>query len=92
MWCSEILKRSLLPAFPPPCPTLPCQQQHDGSVFLGLDSNRLARWDLRDPHGVVQQADASPGGVVSYTGGKDYARGTKFRCAVGAVQRMGAVQ
>jgi hypothetical protein len=45
-------------------------------VFLGLDTNRLAKWDMRDPHGVVQEM-ASP--VVSYTGGKDYARGTKFR-------------
>lgn len=46
------------------------------STFLGLDANRLARWDLRDPHGVVQEM-ASP--VVSYMGGKDYSRGTKFR-------------
>lgn len=45
-------------------------------MFLGLDTNRLARWDMRDPHGIVSAA-ASP--VVAYTGGKDYSRGTKFR-------------
>ncbi|GAB4822475.1 hypothetical protein N2152v2_009521 [Parachlorella kessleri] len=52
-------------------------QLEERSTFLGLDSNRLARWDLRDPHGVVQEM-ASP--IVSYVGGKDYARGTKFNC------------
>ncbi|PRW60455.1 CYPRO4-like [Chlorella sorokiniana] len=52
-------------------------QEHDSSVFLGLDTNRLARWDMRDPHGIVSQA-ASP--IVNYAGGKDYARGTKFSC------------
>lgn len=26
-----------------------------GSTFLGLDDNRLCRWDMRDRHGVVQQ-------------------------------------
>lgn len=50
-------------------------QLEDVNTFMGLDSNRLCRWDLRDPTGVVQ---ASP--VVSYTGGKDYARGTNFTC------------
>lgn len=104
-----------------------CQppQEHDTSVFLGLDTNRLARWDMRDPHGIVSQVGgglvvcaavgrwlrprpaeqqhgwllrmsrrlmarfaccsscrqaASP--IVNYAGGKDYARGTKFRCAL----------
>ena len=53
-------------------------QTEDTNVFLGLDTNRLARWDMRDPHGLVSQA-ASPS-VITYAGGKDYARGTKFRC------------
>lgn len=52
-------------------------QLEDRSTFLGLDTNRLARWDMRDPHGVVQEM-ASP--IVSYVGGKDYSRGTKFNC------------
>lgn len=58
-------------------------------MFLGLDTNRLAKWDMRDPHGLVSSA-ASP--IVSYAGGKDYARGTKFRCecAEGAGCRSGA--
>lgn len=52
-------------------------QTEDTNVFLGLDTNRLARWDMRDPHGIVSQA-ASP--IVAYAGGKDYSRGTKFSC------------
>lgn len=62
---------SLPAGLPPPCP-----QTEDTNVFLGLDTNRLARWDMRDPHGIVSQA-ASP--IVAYAGGKDYSRGTKFR-------------
>lgn len=54
-------------------------QMEDRSTFLGLDANRLARWDLRDKRGAVQTgAEASP--VVAYVGGKDYARGTRFSC------------
>ena len=49
----------------------------DATTFLGLDQNRLARWDLRSP-GVVVQEMASPS-VATYVTGKDYARGTKFR-------------
>lgn len=44
------------------------------STFMSLDSNRLCRWDMRDPHGVVAQ---SP---LAYTAGKDYSRGTNFTC------------
>lgn len=46
-------------------------------TFLGLDKNRLARWDMRTRTGMVQQMN-SP--VVDYVGGKDYARGTQFSC------------
>jgi len=59
---------------PPPPPVV--WQTEDTNVFLGLDTNRLARWDMRDPHGIVSEM-ASP--IVNYAGGKDYARGTKFR-------------
>lgn len=50
-------------------------QFEESSTFLGLDVNRLCRWDLRDRRGVVQE---SP--VVEYKGGKDFARGTNFSC------------
>eukprot|EP00879_Flechtneria_rotunda_P026492 GHRR01028249.1.p1 GENE.GHRR01028249.1~~GHRR01028249.1.p1 ORF type:complete len:452 (+),score=188.52 GHRR01028249.1:1096-2451(+) len=55
-------------------------QLEDGAnTLLGLDANRLCKWDLRDPRGVVQEAgDASP--IVQWTGGKDFARGTNFSC------------
>lgn len=44
-------------------------------TFLGLGTNRLVRWDLRDPTGAVQE---SP--VAQYAGGRDYARNTNFTC------------
>jgi hypothetical protein len=50
-------------------------QLDEGSTFLGLAANRLCRWDLRDPTGVVQQSPC-----VEYQGGKDYARNTNFTC------------
>ncbi len=62
--------------------------QLDGrSTFLGLASNRLVRWDLRDARGAVTQTDlgspasslSSPA-VATYAGGKDYARGARFTC------------
>lgn len=42
------------------------------STFLGLDSNRICRWDQRTAEGVV--AD------LTYTHGKDYASRTNFTC------------
>eukprot|EP00197_Chlamydomonas_leiostraca_P013127 CAMPEP_0202869760 /NCGR_PEP_ID=MMETSP1391-20130828/12913_1 /ASSEMBLY_ACC=CAM_ASM_000867 /TAXON_ID=1034604 /ORGANISM="Chlamydomonas leiostraca, Strain SAG 11-49" /LENGTH=578 /DNA_ID=CAMNT_0049550119 /DNA_START=147 /DNA_END=1883 /DNA_ORIENTATION=+ len=50
-------------------------QLEERSTFMGLDKNRLCRWDLRDARGVVQE---SP--IVQWTGGKDYSRGTNFTC------------
>lgn len=50
-------------------------QMDETSTFLGLDNNRLCRWDLRDARGKVAE---SP--VVNYQEGKDYARGTNFSC------------
>lgn len=43
-------------------------QLGDSSVFLGLDSNRLCKWDVRDKHGVVQSVDAG-GGTPGLGGG-----------------------
>lgn len=53
-------------------------QLEDHNTFLGIDKNRLARWDVRDPSGLVQQMD-SPS-TLTYVTGKDYSRGTNFTC------------
>jgi hypothetical protein len=53
-------------------------QMESHVTFLSLDANRLARWDPRAPGGLVQEM-ASPA-ALTYVGGKDYARGTKFSC------------
>lgn len=50
-------------------------QLEDVNTFLGLDANRLCRWDMRDRRGVVQESPA-----LEWRGGKDYARGTNFNC------------
>ncbi|KAH7387485.1 hypothetical protein KP509_16G025200 [Ceratopteris richardii] len=47
------------------------------STFLGLDDNRLCRWDMRDRRGIVQQL-ASP--VLDWTEGHQFSRGTNFQC------------
>lgn len=47
------------------------------STFLGLDDNRLCRWDMRDRHGVVQQL-ASP--ALAWSDGQQFSRGTNFQC------------
>ncbi|XP_002989333.2 protein CYPRO4 [Selaginella moellendorffii] len=47
------------------------------STFLGLDDNRLCRWDMRDRHGIVQDI-ASP--VLNWNEGHQFARGTNFQC------------
>ncbi|KAL6783598.1 hypothetical protein ACKKBF_B05130 [Auxenochlorella protothecoides x Auxenochlorella symbiontica] len=52
-------------------------QLEDRQTFLGLGTNRLVRWDMRDRAGVVQEM-GSP--IVQYAGGKDYARNTNFTC------------
>ena len=48
-------------------------QLDDTSTFLGLDNNRLCRWDMR----VGAQVQQSP--LVTYQDGKDYSRGTNFK-------------
>eukprot|EP00200_Dunaliella_tertiolecta_P009141 CAMPEP_0202380178 /NCGR_PEP_ID=MMETSP1127-20130417/27502_1 /ASSEMBLY_ACC=CAM_ASM_000462 /TAXON_ID=3047 /ORGANISM="Dunaliella tertiolecta, Strain CCMP1320" /LENGTH=600 /DNA_ID=CAMNT_0048978833 /DNA_START=71 /DNA_END=1873 /DNA_ORIENTATION=+ len=50
-----------------------CLEQR--STFLGLDNNRLCRWDTRTPQGIVQDTCKA-----SYTGGKDFSRSTNFSC------------
>jgi len=39
------------------------QMYSGGSTFLGLDDNRLCRWDMRDSQGIVQQL-ASPAALT----------------------------
>ena len=52
-------------------------QMESRSTFLGLDDNRLVRWDMRLAGGVAQEM-ASP--TLGYKDGHDFAHGTKFRC------------
>jgi hypothetical protein len=52
-------------------------QLDERDTFLGVGTNRLVRWDQRAPEGIVQDM-SSP--IVSYAGGKDYARNTNFNC------------
>lgn len=53
-------------------------QLDERPTFLGLDKNRLAKWDNRVKAGMVQ--DLSSPATLNYVGGKDYARGTNFTC------------
>ncbi len=46
----------------------------DRSTFLSYDRNRLCRWDMRDPTGIVQQHEPA----LDFIGGKDYAQYTNF--------------
>lgn len=47
------------------------------STFMGLDDNRLCRWDMRDRHGIVQQSDST---VLNWADGHQFARGSNFQC------------
>lgn len=47
------------------------------STFMGLDDNRLCRWDMRDRHGIVQQSDST---VLNWADGHQFERGTNFQC------------
>lgn len=51
-----------------------------GSTFLGLDDNRLCRWDMRDKNGMVQDLAAGDGPVLNWTQGHQFSRGTNFQC------------
>ena len=53
------------------------QMETGRHTFLGLDDNRLVRWDARVAGGLAQTL-ASP--TLGYRDGHDFARGTKFRC------------
>uniref|UniRef100_A0A803R8L2 Vacuolar import/degradation Vid27 C-terminal domain-containing protein n=1 Tax=Cannabis sativa TaxID=3483 RepID=A0A803R8L2_CANSA len=51
-----------------------------GSTFLGLDDNRLCRWDMRDKNGVVQNLANCSDPTLSWTQGHQFSRGTNFQC------------
>ncbi|XP_051124444.1 protein CYPRO4 [Andrographis paniculata] len=51
-----------------------------GSTFLGLDDNRLCRWDMRDRRGMVQDIVNERTPVLNWTQGHQFARGTNFQC------------
>lgn len=53
------------------------QLDSSASTFLGLDNNRLVRWDMRDRYGVVQDI-SSP--VLNWSEGHQFSRGTNFQC------------
>lgn len=53
------------------------QLEASQATFLGLDDNRLCRWDMRDKHGIVQEI-ASP--ALQWSAGHQFARGTNFQC------------
>lgn len=56
------------------------QLDPSGSTFLGLDDNRLCRWDMRDRNGMVQNLATSSTPVLNWTQGHQFSRGTNFQC------------
>jgi VID27 C-terminal WD40-like domain len=51
------------------------------STFLGLDDNRLCRWDMRDKRGVVQDiASSAASPVLQWAQGHQFSKGTNFQC------------
>ncbi|KAK3248055.1 hypothetical protein CYMTET_42467 [Cymbomonas tetramitiformis] len=54
-------------------------QMESCSTFLGLDDNRLVRWDMRTSKGVVTESPAAAT-PLGYAGGHDFSRGTGFKC------------
>ncbi|KAL8141130.1 hypothetical protein V2J09_007151 [Rumex salicifolius] len=56
------------------------QLDPSGSTFLGLDDNRLCRWDMRDRHGIVQDLAAESTPVLNWAQGHQFSRGTNFQC------------
>ncbi|KAL6511573.1 Protein cypro4 [Orobanche gracilis] len=56
------------------------QMDPSGSTFLGLDDNRLCRWDMRDRRGMVQNIVNETTPVLNWTQGHQFSRGTNFQC------------
>ncbi|KAJ7966628.1 protein CYPRO4 [Quillaja saponaria] len=56
------------------------QLDPSGSTFLGLDDNRLCRWDMRDRKGMVQNLATACTPVLNWNQGHQFSRGTNFQC------------
>ncbi|CAN7132759.1 unnamed protein product [Brassica rapa subsp. narinosa] len=56
------------------------QLDPSASTFLGLDNNRLCRWDMRDRYGMVQDLATANAPVLSWAQGHQFSRGTNFQC------------
>ncbi|KAG1364089.1 protein CYPRO4 [Cocos nucifera] len=57
------------------------QLDQSESTFLGLNDNRLCRWDMRDRRGMVQHlANSMESPVLHWTQGHQFSRGTNFQC------------
>ncbi|KAJ4880694.1 hypothetical protein Rs2_37749 [Raphanus sativus] len=56
------------------------QLDPSASTFLGLDNNRLCRWDMRDRYGMVQDLASANAPVLSWQQGHQFSRGTNFQC------------
>ncbi|KAM7514218.1 hypothetical protein LguiA_003801 [Lonicera macranthoides] len=56
------------------------QMDPSGSTFLGLDDNRLCRWDMRDRYGMVQDLADPNTPVLNWAQGHQFSRGTNFQC------------
>jgi len=57
------------------------QLEADRFTFMGLDDNRLCRWDMRDKHGIVQNlTDSSKKPALTWDEGHQFSRGTNFSC------------
>ncbi|KAJ7958152.1 protein CYPRO4 [Quillaja saponaria] len=56
------------------------QLDPSGSTFLGLDDNRLCRWDMRDRKGMVQDLATASTPVLNWNQGHQFSRGTNFQC------------
>lgn len=55
------------------------QLDPSGSTFLGLDDNRLCRWDMRDRKGMVQDLANASTPVLNWAQGHQFSRGTNFQ-------------
>lgn len=56
------------------------QLDPSGSTFLGLDDNRLCRWDMRDRKGMVQDLASANAPILNWNQGHQFSRGTNFQC------------
>ncbi|CAH8384587.1 unnamed protein product [Eruca vesicaria subsp. sativa] len=56
------------------------QLDPSASTFLGLDNNRLCRWDMRDRYGMVQDLATANTPVLNWAQGHQFSRGTNFEC------------